>query len=93
VKRTPIRRAERHTIWHVRNKLSGFMTSVKSSGMPMGLVTSRQAPSSETLRTTQSIPAARLKEIVPDFNVRDRGVARCLFTTVTTNQLKAYGTP
>ena len=71
-------------LYQLRNRLSDLMTSVNSSGMPSGLVTSRQAPSSEMFRTTQSIPAARSKDIVPDFKMRDRGVVRFSITIATT---------
>src|SRR5690242_6415214 len=44
--------------------------------MPTWLVTSRHAPTADILRTRQSIPAARLKTMLPAFSVRPRCILR-----------------
>jgi hypothetical protein len=51
---------------------SGLITSVKVSGIPIGLSTSRQAPVLERLRTMQSMLPAWSKEIDPPLMVRCR---------------------
>ena len=70
--RTPIRRADRHATRQRRCTPSLLIINVKSLGMPTGLSISRHAPVSETLRTVQSIPAARSNEINPAFKTRWR---------------------
>ena len=77
LKRTPIRCAERHATSQDRVKTSGLMMSLKSSGMPIGPLTSKQAPVSERLRTTQSTAGALAKRIEPPLNVRCRWLLRC----------------
>lgn len=55
---TPILWNERHATWQFRFTNSGLINSVKSSGIPTVLLTSRQAPVSDILRMMQSIAAA-----------------------------------
>ena len=50
----------------------GLITSVKSSGTPIGFATSIHAPPSETLRMVQLIAPPFLNAIVPGFGVRCR---------------------
>ena len=76
LKETPIRLAERQATWQLRFVGSGLIWSVKSSGIPTGLATSRQAPVSDKLRTTQSTVAAAPKIIDAPLSVRTRGLAR-----------------
>ena len=77
LKRTPIRCAERHATSQDRVKISGLMMSLKKSGMPIGPLTSKQAPVSERLRTVQSMAGAFAKQIEPPLNVRCRWLLRC----------------
>ena len=51
--------------------------SLKLSGIPIRLESSKQAPVSERLRTMQSIGGAFAKEIEPPLNVRCRRLVRC----------------
>src|SRR6185369_2244475 len=73
---TPIRLAERQATRQSRFVGSGLIWSVKSSGIPTGLATSRQAPVSDKLRTRQSTVDAAPKIIDPPLSVRTRGLAR-----------------
>ena len=76
MKATPTRFWLRHPIWHRRRRLSLSTTSVKASGIPIGFVTSRHAPATDMLWTTQSTPPPLLKMMVPAFKVRWRWVFR-----------------
>lgn len=76
VKRTPMRLDARQTTWQFRFTNSGLISSVKSSGMPTGLSTSRAAPLSDIFRMMQSMAAATPKMIEPPLKVRSRGLPR-----------------
>ena len=79
--RTPILRAARQATQQLRFKCSGLIRSVKSSGMPTELSTSRQAPVTDKLRMTQSMAAAKPNRIEPPFRVRCLGFWRGLVIT------------
>src|SRR5258708_36628682 len=70
---TPMRFSLRQTTWQGRRKPSA--TSVKCSGIPIGLVTSSAAPVLDQLRTMQSI-APPLNSMVPAFKTQCRGAVR-----------------
>lgn len=72
LKRTPIRRGDRHATSQDLVKISGLMISLKLSWMADGSVTSRQAPVAERLRTMQSMAGALENEIEPPLKVRCR---------------------
>jgi hypothetical protein len=61
-----------------RLRILGLIRRVKLSGIPTGLATSRQAPVSDMLRITQSIPAVP-KVIDAPFSVRSLGLFRSIF--------------
>jgi hypothetical protein len=74
---TPIRSVERHANRQRRGSLSRSSTNSNSSGIPSGLVTSRQAPVFDRFRTVQLIVAPRWRnEITPPFRTRARAVLR-----------------
>lgn len=70
---TPIRFAERQITRQLRFTNSGLISSVNSSGMPIGLSTSKAAPISDILRIIQSMAAATPNMMEPPFKVRKRG--------------------
>jgi hypothetical protein len=70
LKCTPIRCADRHATSQDRVKISGLMMSLKLSGIPIRLETSKHAPVSERLRTMQSMAGEFAKQIEPPLNVR-----------------------
>src|ERR1700730_14079845 len=67
----PIRLSFIQATWHCHLMWSHSIRSVNVSGVPRGLTTSRQAPETETFRTTQLIESLS-NAIKPAFRVRRR---------------------